>query len=139
MSNAKTFGTYEQCRFKDGIVQIEMLYENINFLIIFSLLSVILSLFYCIPHFLLAALSPLSLSISASLIIHHNDLSTHLLASTSHQQLASSSPPPLTKQLASPPTPTPLTSADAPRQAACFAFASVAPSNLPPSKSALSH
>ena len=86
--NTKTFGTYEQIHSKDRTVQLEMLYGNIKFLMILSLLSVILSPFFFLslvrmPHF---SLSPsLSLSILASLIIGHNDLSTRRLAFAARQ------------------------------------------------------
>ena len=43
VSNAKTFGIYKQYRSKDRTVWPEMLYKNINFLMIFSFLSVFFS------------------------------------------------------------------------------------------------
>ena len=124
VSNAKTFGIYKQYRSKDRTVWPEMLYKNINFLMIFSFLSVFFS--------------SLSLSLSATMISPPTALPLPL-TSSSPPPLTNSSPPPLAKQLASPLTPTSLTSADATRQATCFASANAAPSNLPPPKAARSH
>ena len=105
---------------------------------IFSFLSVSLYPFFFL--YALLSLSPslsLSLSLTAFLTIHHSGLSTRRLASAAHQQLASAARQQLTsstRQAAR------LSSdANAARQAACFASADAAPSNLPLPKSARSH
>ena len=107
---------------------------------IFSFLSVSLYPFFFL--YALLSLSPslslsLSLSLSAFLTIHHSGLSTRRLASAAHQQLASAA----RQQLASSTRQAARLSSDAnaARQAACFASADAAPSNLPLPKSARSH
>ena len=136
-------------------VRPEMLYAKINFLMIFSLLSIMSSPFLSLslsrppPSLFSQPFSLLSLSISTSLTIRQtarlpSGTNAARLRRCCSKQLAfavicpislryyspppltSSSPHPLAKQLASPPTPTPLASADAARQATCFAFADVA-------------
>ena len=123
VSNAKTFGTYEQLCFKDDTVRIEMLYENINFLIIFSLLSIILSPFFTVSLTFPQPFSPPFLFLSQPL----------------SQSTTVISPPTASPSLLTNNSPPPFSSTDAARQASCFASASAAPSNLPPSKSARSH
>ena len=115
----------------------------------FSFFLFSLSLFRPPPSFFSQPFSLLSLSISASLTIrqaarlssganaarlrrcHSKQLASAIicpisLRSDSPPPLASSSPHPLAKQLASPPAPTPLDSADAARQATCFTSTDVA-------------
>ena len=115
----------------------------------FYFLSLSLSLSRPPPSFFSQPFSLLFLSISASLTIrqaahlssgtnaarlcrcHSKQLASAVICPISLRfdsppPLASSSPHPLAKQLASPPTPTPLNSANATRQAICFTSTDVA-------------